>query len=49
MRWNLWGRYAVEFLLCLPAGILCLAPVKDRLRISLRTYLLMAVGAVLLF
>ena len=49
MRWDLWGRYAVEFLLCFPAGILCLAPVQGRLRISLRTYLLMAVGGVLLF
>lgn len=31
------------------AGILCLAPVQGRLRISLRMYLLMVSGAVVLF
>ncbi len=43
--WDLWARYAVEFLLCLPASILCLAPVRGRLRVSLRAYLLLATGA----
>lgn len=36
MRWNLWARYALEFLLCLPAGILCLVPVQGRLCVSLQ-------------
>lgn len=49
MRWELWARYALEFLICLPAGILCLAPVRGRLRVSLRVYLLMVTGAVVLF
>ena len=43
--WDLWARYAVEFLLCLPASILCLAPVRGRLRVSIRAYLLLATGA----
>ena len=43
--WDLWARYAVEFLLCLPASILCLAPVRGRLRVSLQAYLLLATGA----
>ena len=43
--WDLWARYAVEFLLCLPASILCLAPVWGRLRVSIRAYLLLATGA----
>ncbi len=30
MGWNAWGRYFVELLLCLPAGFLCLAPVKGQ-------------------
>lgn len=49
MRWDIWSRHALEFMLCLPAGILCLAPVRGRLRTSLRAYLLMVTGAVVLF
>lgn len=37
MGWNAWGRYFVELLLCLPAGFLCLAPVKGRLRVSMES------------
>ena len=49
MGWNAWGRYFVELLLCLPAGFLCLAPVKGRLRVSMGTFLWAAVGSITAF
>ena len=49
MGWNAWGRYFVELLLCLPAGFLCLAPVKGRLRVSMGTFLWAVVGSITAF
>lgn len=49
MNWDAWGRYFVELLLCLPAGLLCLAPVKERLRVRVDVVLLAAGGAITLF
>lgn len=49
MDWDIWGRYFVEFLLCLPAGLLCLAPVRGRLRKSVGRTLLTVGVAITLF
>lgn len=49
MNWDAWGRYFVELLLCLPAGLLCLAPVKERLRVRVGVFLLASGGAITLF
>lgn len=49
MDWNVWGRYFVEFMLCLPAGLLCLAPVKGCLRRSMGRILLVVGIAITLF
>lgn len=49
MNWDAWGRYFVELLLCLPAGLLCLAPVKGRLRVRVSAFLPAAGGAIILF
>lgn len=49
MRWDIWGRYFFELLLCLPAALLCLAPVRNRLRVSERAFVLAEIGAILLF
>lgn len=49
MDWNVWGRYFVELMLCLPAGLLCLAPVEGRLRRSMGSILLAVGVAITLF
>ena len=49
MDWNVWGRYFVELMLCLPAGLLCLAPVEGRLRRSMGSILLVVGIAITLF
>ena len=49
MRWEIWGRYFLQLLLCLPAGILCLAPVRGRLRVGRRMLATLVIVAVTLF
>ena len=49
MDWDAWGRYFVELQLCLSAGLLCLAPVKGRLRVRVSAFLPAAGGAIILF
>ena len=49
MRWEIWDRYFLQLLLCLPAGILCLAPVRGRLRVGRRMLATLVIVAVTLF
>ena len=49
MRGEIWGRYFLQLLLCLPAGILCLAPVRGRLRVGRRMLATLVIVAVTLF
>lgn len=49
MRWEIWGRYFLQLLLCLSAGILCLAPVRGRLRVGRRMLATLVIVAVTLF
>lgn len=49
MQVEAWGRCFLELMLCLPAAMLCLAPVRDRLRVNTCAFVLAETCAVVLF
>ncbi len=46
MRWDLFGRYVLEFAVIYPAGLLCYLPVRHHIRLPMPGLITLAVGSI---